>query len=69
MCLSEASAYLTGGDVTTFMLRALLGFLVKYSMVFLSFFALARGLLVLAVDCCTDPKLQSPVFCHVQRQF
>lgn len=43
VCLSEASAYLTGGDVTIFMLHALIGFLVKYSMVFLRFFFLLLG--------------------------
>lgn len=71
VCLSKASAYLTGGDVTIFTLHVLIGFLVKYSMSFSEFFfSIARGLLVLAVDCCIDPKLQSAsVFCHVQRQF
>lgn len=64
VCLSEASAYLTGGDVTIFMLHALIGFLVKYSMVFLRFFfSVARGLLFLAADCCIAPKLKS--FCFL----
>lgn len=45
VCLSKASAYLTGGNVNIFMLCTLIGFLVKYSMVFLRekiFFSLAR---------------------------
>lgn len=43
VCLSKASAYLTGGDVNIFTQCALIGFLVKYSMVFLRFFCYCWG--------------------------
>lgn len=43
VCLTKASAYLTGGDVTIFTLHALIGFSVKYSMVFLRFFCSCQG--------------------------
>lgn len=67
-CLSEVSLYLTGGDVNIFMLCTLIGFLLKYSMVFLRnkifYFSITRwlSLLVLAVGCCTSPKHQSFYF-------